>query len=313
METSLNAEVTGNILTPEFDPDGVISDKEVALAIVKEINPQTAHPSSPRFDLVEWKRIIEFFSPELFTHIAQETSFSDRKKCFTTLSLRFDDDTPFTISDLIDVTCDPTVGDKKADYRDHVLETYEYALNVLPPVTAALVGGWLGQVRVFNKEYYREEVLPDDKRWGGMHYPYRREIQLSMSCWNDYGMEYPSTSHSSSCTMLHELGHVVHNIYGFYRPGDTGYEYPSKKGGKDSTGCLPTYNLSERQAQFVYDMYRSYALHHRDAFDDIHHSGYCRTQPVEAFACAFELLLRKGEPEIHENYEQFWDVLNLME
>lgn len=313
METPINTDKTGRILQPEFTPDSVISDKEVAEDIVQEINPSMAHPSSPKVDIIEWKRIIEFFSPELFTHIAQETSFNDRRKCFITLSIRFDEDTPFSVSDLVDVTCGSTVGDDTEEYREHVLEAYEYALNVLPPVTATLVGGWLGQVRVFEKSHYKDEVLPGDNRWGGMHYPYRREIQIGMSCWNEYGMEYPSTSHSSSCTMLHELGHVVHNIYGFYRPGDTGYEYPSTKGDRESTGCLPTFDLSSHQAEFVYEMFRSYALHHRDAFDDVHYSGYGRTHPVEAFACGFELLLRKGEQEILENYEQFGDIFSLME
>lgn len=313
METTIDTENTGTILKPNFEPDGVISDPDIASNIIREINPQMAHPGSPEINVVEWERIIEFFSPELFTHIAKETSFNDREKCFTALSIRFDEDTPFEISDLIDVSCGPEVDENRRKYRNHVLSAYEYALNVLPPVTSALVGGWLGQVRVFDPDYYKDEVLPDGKRWGGMHYPYRQEIQISMNCWNKFGdFEYPKESRTHSCTMLHELAHVVHNIYGFYRPGDSGYEYPSKKTNPSSTGCISPINLSDHQAKFVYEMIRSYTLHHRDAFDDVHYSGYCRTHPAEAFACAFERLLRRGETEFLEDYEQFVDVMSLM-
>lgn len=312
MEAQINQDEVGRILRPNVEPAGIITDSDVAVDVVKKINPQVASPSSPKAELGDWKYIVDMFSPEMFTHIAKVSSFSDRKNCFKTLSIRFDEESPFTVEDLLNVSVGPTVEDNEDEYIKHILDAYEYALTVLPPVTATLVGGWLGQVRVFERDYYRDEVLPDSKRWGGLNYPYRREIQISMSCWNEYGMEYPASSHSSSCTMLHELGHVVHNIYGFYRPGDTGYVYPSSKNNRDSTGTLTPVNLSGHQKRFVYELFRSYSLHHRTEFDDIHHTGYCRTHPVESFACAFELLLRKGESEIFENYEQFKDVLSMM-
>lgn len=313
METPINTSETGRILQPEFTPKEIISDREIAKSIIKEVNPQTAHPSSPKVNVNKWKPIIEFFSPELFTYIAEESSFNDRRKCFTTLSLRFDENTPFEVDDLIDIDVGPTAGNKEKDYREHILNAYEYALNILPPVTATLVGGWLGQVRIFDNKYYKKEILPNDKKWGGMNYPYRKEIQIGKSCWNNFHLEYPSPSHSQSCIMLHEIGHIVHNIYGFYRPGDTGYNYPSKKYEQDSTGCLHPFNLSSYQAEFVYEMVRSYALHHMDEFEDVDYSGYGRTHPAEAFACGFELLLRKGEQELFDNYEQFVDVMSLME
>lgn len=173
------------------------------------------------------------------------------------------------------------------------------------------MGGYLCEVRVFEKNNYYENILPEDKKYGGLNKPYRRSIEVTdfSSCRIHKKPEkYPCKNSSFSSTYLHELGHVVHNLYGFLRPGDAGYEYPSKKDELDSTGCISPIDLTERQSKFVYDVFRTYVYNRMDCYEDIHSRSYGHTHPVEAFACAFEILCRNGGEKIIEDYRHFHDV-----
>jgi Mlc titration factor MtfA (ptsG expression regulator) len=45
-----------------------------------------------------------------------------------------------------------------------------------------------------------------------------------------------------------------------------------------------------------------------ECYQNVRYDGYGKTHPAEAFACAFEILLRNGEKKLMNEYRQFHDV-----
>lgn len=302
---------TIGILSPQYETEGIVSSTETAKGLVREANLKMPRPSNPEANLDNWKRVIDLLDVEVISNLGREIEDYDISKCFKSLSIKLDEDTPFEIEDdILNIKIGPEI--ENHDERvEHIVGVMKHAIDVLPPVTASLIGGFLCEVRVYEKDNYYENILPDDKKFGGLNKPYRRAIEVTNYCSGRIHKNpdtYPCKSSSFSCVFLHELGHVVHNIYGFLRPGDGGYEYPSQRDELESTGCISPINLSERQANFVYDVFRSYVYNRRDCYQNIHRRKYGHTHPVEAFACAFEKLVRNGGEEIVEEYPQFRDV-----
>lgn len=94
------------------------------------------------------------------------------------------------------------------------------------------------------------------------------------------------------------------------RPGDHGYTYPSQKNTLSSTGFIEPITLSEKQAQFVYNLIQSYVYTQMDCYDTVRYDDYSTSHPAEAFACAFEVCLRKGDTHLYEEYSQFQNTFN---
>lgn len=303
-------------LESNYTPSGLISDPDIAMDVF--INADLSMPSmeSPAADLDKWREFVDVLTPEVITELGEMVPFYEESQFFKALSIKVDEETPYDVTDLVKITLGPKEQekDKPNDTVAHIERGYEYVLKVLPPVTSGMVGSWLGEIRAFDNHYYKDEFLPGDYSWGGLHYPRRGEIQMTTDYWYDFtdDVEYPSKSNSSTSTLLHEIGHTVHNIYGFHRPGDSGYAYPSGKHTIVSTGMLPQTNLTTRQEEFIMEIIRSYALNQRDAFKNIHYTGYGTTHPAESFACAFDVLLRQGGPNLRERYEQYNDLFSLM-
>lgn len=312
IQTSLEEkDPTVGLLEPNYETEGFVDSVGTAKGLVQEANLRMPNMCNPKVNLDNWRRVIELLSHDVISKLGTEIEDYDLSKCFQSLSIKLDDNTPFEVEgDLLNIKTGPNI-EKEEKRVQHISEVMKHAIQVLPPVTSALLGGYLCEVRVYEKDNYYENVLPEGKKFGGLNKPYRRSIEVTNYCSGRIHKNpdtYPCKSSSFNCTFLHELGHVVHNLYGFLRPGDAGYEYPSSKGELESTGCISPLNLSERQANFVYDVFRSYVYNRMECYDNIHRSRYGHTHPVEAFACAFEKLARNGGEKIVEDYPQFHDV-----
>lgn len=310
-------ERTGVLLDPEFYPKGVVKSPSVAKQLVQEAELTVPTVEEPKCDLEKWEYVIDMLHPTAIYELGESLDSKELADCFKALSIRFDEG-DFTVSDIVSIESGPDLSKQDSEeideYIQHVESSYTYALSVLPPVTTALLGSWLDTVSVFDYDYYVDVYLPEGKRWGGMHFPDKREIQVTTKCYVDdpSEVEYPLSHSYGSCTLLHELAHAVHYLYGFQRPNDDGFEYPSSKNELESTGCVSPIELMPEQAEFVLEMFKAYVFHHQPEYEKVRANRYCQTHPVEAFACAFEVLLRYGTEPIATRYPQFYDVLSLM-
>lgn len=298
-----------HFLEPNYESNGVINDVTVARELVREAELKMPCPARPKVDLDTWRAVIDLLDASVVPELAHELTDSDLSDCFEALSVKTTLNSDIGVSDLVKVDVHGNFDEE--NWTNHVEGVIEYAINVLPPVTAALMGGYVSEVRVFGTHYYKTNVLPDDKSYGGLHKPYRRSIDITDTCYahlHELDTHTPNPNRNTNCTLLHELGHTVHNMYGFLRPGDHGYEYRMEGSELDSSGCINPINLSERQAEFVIDVFRSYALSHRDGFETARYNSYGLSHPAETFACAFGVLARQGGEVIKEDYPQYYDM-----
>lgn len=297
-------------LEPQYEPQGVVKTTSTGIGLVREAELHIPRPSKPYCSFEDWRRVIDMVSPSLLPEIAEEINDHDVSNAFKTLDIKVNDNPRFSTSDILNVKTGSEVEHEQAEV-EHIHEVFNHCITQLPPVTSALIGGYLSEIRVYDKDNYRDNILPEGKRFGGLHRPYRRCIEVMGSCScriNKNPSSYPCKNSSFSCMFLHELGHTVHNLYGFLRPGDHGYDYPSPRDDIESTGCITPLNLSERQSTFVYDIFRTYVYNHMDCYNNPHYASYGQEHPTESFACAFEILLRNGEEEIMDEYWHFHDV-----
>lgn len=295
-------------LEPEYETEGLIDNEETALSMILESGISVPCPQKPYCNVRNWRRVIDMLSESAVAEVASGLERHHMSQAFKTLSIKVDSDIPYRVEEILNIKLDDGVSD---DERQHVEEVFLHCIEQLPPVTAALVGGFLSEVKVFERDTYYNEVLPDGKRYGGLHRPHRRCIEITEGCSCRVNVEpddYPSRNSSFSCMFIHELGHTVHNVYGFLRPGDYGYDYPSKDDEIESTGCISPLSLSDEQSKFVYDMFRTYVYNHMDCYENIRYNNYGNQHPTEAFACAFEILLRNGEQKLVDDYHHFHDV-----
>jgi hypothetical protein len=299
------------LLEPEYEPDGIVNNISTALGLVKQSDLRVPRPSSPMCNLKTWRRVIDMMNAEVIEELGEKIETHDLSNAFKTLSLKLDDCSTYQVDDIIKVKTTSEVSDEKSS-KEHIKSVFRYVVEKLPPVTAALVGGYLSEVRIYGQSEYHDDILPDGKKYGGLHRPYRRCIEIVDRCSSRIHKNpknYPCYNSSWQCIFLHELGHTVHNIYGFLRPGDGGYDYPSSEDEIESTGCINPINLSKIQSQFVYDMFRTYVYNHMDCYNNVYKYGnYGQQHPTESFACAFEVLLRNGERKIMDEYWHFRDV-----
>lgn len=293
-------------------PNGVVSNTSVAKFVIRDINPDIPDPQTPFVNFKEWELIVEMFSPEVFTNLAESNEFPLLNDAFVLFSYRFDDSSPFIIEDLFNVDCGPNTGE---DEELHAYNVLEYSMHVLPPVTAGLINIWLGSVRMFDRGYYYEEILPDGVEWPALNKPYKGEIQVSIKnslhCFTPDSHE-PKTTRNHGCVILHELGHVVHSIYGFYRPGSEGYDYPSDRYSLESSGHMHQLELSSYQEEFIMELFKSYGQNHLESTRNIRYNEYGNAHPAEAFACAFEKYAREGLDIIDSEYPQFSTILRFL-
>lgn len=297
-------------LNPDYKPSGIITDTNTAFDILAQANLTVPCPANPKCDPTKWKKIIELFDVSLITKISTELRY-DLSNVFKTLSLRLDPETPYTTSDIINVKVSPCLQHQKESETAHCEDVFKFCIEQLPPVTSGLIGGYLSEVRIFDRDEYIEKMLPEGKRYGGMHKPYRKSIDILGNCrCKIQTMSEPDEDTYMDCTFIHELGHVVHNIYGALRPGDHGFTYPSDKNTLDSTGLIEPLRLSRVQYNFIYDLIRAYVYTQMDCYDTIRFDDYSTQHPVEAFACAFEFYLRKGDSMLYSRYPQFQDVFS---
>lgn len=303
---------TYGILNPSYEPDGDIGTVDEALSLISDAEISGPDPANPKTDIQKWREVIDSIRPEVYTQIAEEAAYTDISKAFTALSYTMDENTLFTVNDLCNIKTGPNVENEE-EYRPHVENAVSYTFEMLPPATTALLGSWIGELRVYTKDYYKNEMLPEGEKWGGLHYPHRKEIQMYLSyCRHDFSEEeYPDPDASKGCAVIHELAHAVHNIYGMLRPGDSGYEYPSSSKEIESTGCIGV-DLHPYQAKFTLEANWSYGYHHLNEVEDFRWNGYGRTHPVEGFACAFDALLRQGTETIKKQYPHYYKTLSLL-
>lgn len=307
---SQTQKVQKRFLNPNYNPRSVVKNVDTALGLIREGRLHVPRPSSPQCSFEDWRRVIDMLSPSIIPKVAEHLRSHELSDAFKTLDIKINENPKFSSEDILNVKTGPDVKDEQSEV-DHINGVFNYCISQLPPVTSALIGGFLSEVRVYDRDNYLDNILPSGKRYGGLYRPYRRCIEVIDSCsclMSDDPDSYPSRNSSFSCMFLHELGHTVHNLYGFFRPGDHGYDYPSPRNDIESTGCMSPLNLSERQSKFVHDMFRTYVYNHMDCYNNPHHTSYGQEHPTESFACAFEVLLRNGEEKIMDEYHHFHDV-----
>lgn len=299
------------MLEPEYTPPNSITSTEEALSVIHANGLTHPQPSSPYVNLRGWREFHERMVPEVYTSLAEQVS-EDISDHFKTLSVRFDPKSPYTYTDIISVdVCESQLSDERVESAyNHINSAIELIFSTLPPVTAGLLGNWVGSVEGYNKEHYKEEILPDDYSWTGMHQPFRRNLQVTVDCWAEYPNSESNPNHTHSCTTIHEFGHAVHYIYGLQRPGDHGYDYPDDKQEFESSGVLQQINLSPHQAEFVLEVLKGYKRQHM--YGKLIKYGYERSHPVELFACAFDELVRTGNTAFSEEYPYLVPIMRYL-
>lgn len=203
-------------LEPNYTPSGIISNVDTAVSIIYDSGLKVPNSANPECDLNKWRKVLDLFTIPVITDIPKKISEYNISNVFKTLSIKLDPNTPYDVEDILTIKVSSGLQHTKQSEIKHCKTVFTYCIDRLPPVTAGLVGGFLSEVRLFEHEEYMK-YLPDEKRYGGLHKPFRKSMDVVGECRcmiDTHVDDYPDITSGLSCTFLHELGHVVHNIYG---------------------------------------------------------------------------------------------------